>query len=265
MSAYRLVALEKFKRLKEIKISRSKSEKSEIKLNRARKTYEGALAESFPYSYFKNFRITIFGSGLIADSQSSNYRFIQRLTKRLGEKMPVDIITGGGGGLMLAANAGLAEAQASLKKTNHEVDCHNFGVKVDLAHEIGQNNHLDAEKNFLNFSTRLEEFIRTSNGIYLAPGGFGTELEAAMFIQLRQRWRIEADFPILAHPFWKPIFERENKSMFNEQITNGQTPLIAEEDLYIVHYTENLEEIIKIFKESRWRWKELRKKVKFVA
>ena len=264
MSAYRLAAIEKFKHLKSIKLSRSMSKRTESKLDRAQKNYEKSLAESFPYSYFDHFRITVFGSGLLTDKKSRDYRFIEQLTKKLGEEMQADIVTGGGGGLMLAANEGLSEAQADLKKDHKKVNFHNLGIKVDLAREMKQNNCLDEEKNFLNFSTRLEEFVRSSNGIYLAPGGFGTDLEAAMFVQLKQRWRIEADFPILAHPFWRPIFEHENKIMFDEQISRGLTPLIAKEDLHLVHYTSNPKEIVKIFKKHHGEWDKLRKKVKWV-
>jgi predicted Rossmann-fold nucleotide-binding protein len=263
MSAYRLAAIEKFKQVKEIKLSRSKGKSAERKLESSRKKYEKCLAESFPHSYFDRYRITVFGSGLLTDKKSNDYRFIEHLTRKLGKEMQVDIVTGGGGGLMLAANEGLAEAQADLRKANKKVSCRNLGIKVDLSHEMGRNDYLNEEENFLNFSTRLEEFVRTSNGIYLAPGGFGTDLEAAMFVQLKQRWRMEADFPILAHPFWRPIFEHESKIMFNKQIANGRTPLIAEEDLYLIKYTSDLNEIVKIFKENRRQWEEVRKKVKW--
>jgi len=263
LSAYRLTAIEKFKASPEIRLSRSREKIAEFKLDHSRKVYEKALAQSFPYSYFENFRITVFGSGLLADTTSNDYRFVEHLTRKLGKEMQVDIVTGGGGGLMLAANEGLSEAQTDLRKNHKKVLCRNLGIKVDLSHEMGRNEFLDKEKNFLNFSTRLEEFVRTSNGIYLAPGGFGTDLEASMFVQLKQRWRMESDFPILAHPFWRPIFERENEIMFKKQIANGRTPLIAEEDLYLVHYTADLKEIVKIFGDSKKKWEELRKKVKW--
>jgi predicted Rossmann-fold nucleotide-binding protein len=232
-------------------------------LIRNQKAYEKSLAESFPYAYFEHFRITFFGSGLITNKNSKEYRFVEKLAKKMGESMSVDIVTGGGGGLMLAANEGLAEAQKTMKKKYKNINCHNLGIKVDLSHEMGRNEFLDKEENFQNFSTRLEEFVRTSNGVYLAPGGFGTDLEAAMFVQLKQRWRMEGDFPILAHPFWRPIFEHENKIMFQKQIANGGTPLIAKEDLHIVKYTSDIKEIIKIFKENFYQWENLKKKVKW--
>lgn len=261
MSAYRLTAVEKFRNSEEIVLSRQESKVAGQKLNKNLQAYEKSLGESFPYSYFKHFRVTFFGSGLITNKKSKDYIFIERLAEKLGEEIMIDVVTGGGGGLMLAANEGLAAAKEKLKKIHKNVSCHNIGIKVDLTHEMGQNEFLDEEENFMNFSTRIEEFVRTSNGIYLAPGGFGTDLEAAMFVQLKQRWRIEPDFPILAHPFWRPIFEHENKIMYQKRIANGRTPLIAEEDLYLIKYTSDIKEIVSIFKDQHRQWCKLKKKI----
>ncbi len=264
MSSYRIDNLAKFKKAKKIALSKKAAAEIEKELFKTRQKYEVLLGKSFAPSYFENFRITIFGSGLLSDEDVEYFNFVKKLTEKLGEEMQVDIVTGGGGGLMLAANCGLEEAKIELKKKHKKILCHNRGIKVNLANEFGRNKKLDVIENFQNFSTRLEEFVRTSNGIYLAPGGFGTDLEASMFVQLKQRWKLEEDFPILAHPFWKPIFEHENQILFDKQIENGRTPFITKSDKKIIFYTKNLNEIVKTFKKSFRGWKKLRKKVEWV-
>jgi len=264
MPAYRIATLEKLKNDKSIVLSRSKAKRINDSLESSRKRYEKSLFDSFPYSYLESFRITIFGSGLFEEQDSEYFHFVTHLTKKLGKEMQVDIVTGGGGGLMLAANEGLEAAKAELKKEHRTIHCKNRGIRADLPHELGRNERLDVVEEYRNFSTRIEEFVRTSNGIYLAPGGIGTDLEASMFIQMKQRWKLEADFPILAHPFWRPIFEHENKIMFDDQIKKGHTPFITKDDLNIVHYTTDLDEIVKIFQKQYKAWEALRKKVKWV-
>jgi len=264
LSAYRLTTLAKIKKSKTIVLSLKKAREIEEILSNSRRRYEKLLRDSFLFSFLGSFRITIFGSGLLQETNSEYFKFVENLTKKLGKEMQVDIITGGGGGLMLAANEGLDEAKAELKKEHRKVHCENFGIRVNLPNELGKNENLDVVEDFQNFSTRLEEFVRISHGIYLAPGGFGTDLEAAMFVQLKQRWKIEQDFPILAHPFWRPIFRYENKVLFDDQVVNGHTPFIAEDDKKIIYYTKDLNEIVKIFKKHYRAWKKLRKKVKFM-
>ena len=263
MSAYRLTTLAKIKKAKTITLSRKKARETEKILSNSRKRYEKLLRDSFLFSFLGSFRITIFGSGMLEETNSEYFKFVESLTKKLGKEMQVDIITGGGGGLMLAANEGLEAAKVELKKKHRKIHCENFGLRVNLPEEIGKNENLDVIEDFQNFSTRLEEFVRISHGIYLAPGGFGTDLEAAMFVQLKQRWKIEQDFPILAHPFWKPIFGNENKVLFDDQVENGHTPFIEEDDKEIIYYTKDLNKIVRIFKKRYSAWKKLREKVKF--
>ncbi len=262
MTAYRVANLAKIKKAKVVRLSRSKAAETEKLLIQTRKRYEKLLFENFTYFFFKHFRITIFGSAAVKEDEEY-FKFVEKMTRKLGEEIQVDIVTGGGDGLMLAANQGLREAQVELQKKHKKVHCKNFGIRVDLPHESGEDNKVDMPEKVWNFSTRLEEFIRSSNGIYLAPGGFGTDLEAAMFIQLKQRWRIEEDFPIIAHPFWKPIFEQENQIFFDDQIKNGHTPLIDKQDKKLVYYTDEISEIIKIFKKHYLKWEKLKKKVKW--
>ena len=221
------------------------------------------IFSSFPFHYFSSYRITIFGSSAIEDASSEEFKFVQQLAQKLGEEMQIDIVTGGGGGLMLAANEGLENAKKLFRKNHKKVLFQNYGIRVSLPNEIGRNDTLDIIEDFENFSTRLEEFVRTSNAVYLAPGGFGTDLEAAMFVQLKQRWKLEPDFPILAHPFWAEVYEREERLMFDGRVKNGCAPLIDAADKTLIEYSKNIPEIVKTFKKHHHAWQKLRAKVKW--
>jgi len=266
MTSYRIAGLRKIYTSEKIELSHKKNREIEKKLEKSRYQYEQNIRKSFIHSYFHSYRITIFGSAKIHDISAENFRFVSNLTKRLGKVMDIDIVTGGGGGLMLAANHGLAEAVIEAKKNNRKHNGKNLGIMVDLpGGEGGEkflqgNGYLDYSKKFENFSTRLEEFVRDSNGVYLAPGGFGTDLEAAMFIQLKQKGKLEYNFPILAHPFWKPIFNYEKHLMYGKRIKKGKTAYITENDLNLIYYTDNISEIVRIFKKSYSSWKNLKKK-----
>lgn len=264
MPGYRLNSVANFKNEKSIRLSRSAGMAAEEKLDRAQKNYERALEKSFPFHFFDSYRVTIFGSSMVENKNSSEFQFIEQLAKKLGEEVQVDIVTGGGGGLMLAANKGLEKAKETFAKNHKKASFQNYGIRVSLPNEIGRNDRLDVVEDFENFSTRLEEFVRTSNAVYLAPGGFGTDLEAAMFVQLKQRWKIEPDFPILAHPFWKNIYEKENQLMFDTRVKNGNAPLIDAVDKNLLRYSKDVNEIVRILKKHHHIWQKLRAKVKWV-
>lgn len=259
MSSYRIAELEKIYSSQSIELDLKTGKKLEKRLEVVRKEYEDLLHQTFLYSYFDSYRVTIFGSARIDDPKSETFRFIANLANKIGSEVGADIVTGGGGGLMFAANFGLAQSRSKKKGSTNQ----NWGIMVDLEHEEGKNSCLDITKRYENFSTRLESFIRTSNAIYLAPGGLGTDLEAAMFMQLKQLRKLEPTFPILAHPFWKPIFTYENKIMHHRQLKMGRTALISKDDLELVHFTDNLKEIVHILKASHNGWLSLREKVKF--
>ena len=130
----------------------------------------------------KDFRVTIFGSSRIKRGNPT-YNQIKLLARMLGER-GMDIITGGGPGLMMAANEGhRIGSQAKNKKT------HSIGLSIKLPKEQKTNLHLDIMKKFSRFSNRLDNFMLLSNVIVIAPGGVGTFLElfyAWQLIQVKQ-------------------------------------------------------------------------------
>ena len=259
MPSYRVTELEKLYSSDKITINLAEAKKLEERLQKTTKKYERLLHETFLASYLDNYRVAIFGSSRV-EPESDTFHFVKNLACRIGTEIDADIVTGGGGGLMLAANLGLEKARTKRKNSRSK----NLGITIDLEHEKGRNNSLDVTRHFENFSTRLESFVRSSNAIYIAPGGIGTDLEAGMFMQIKQLKKLEPTFPILAHPFWKPIFNYENGLMYQKQLKMGRTTLIGEDDLVLVHFTDNLKEITHILKASYNGWLKLREKVTFI-
>jgi predicted Rossmann-fold nucleotide-binding protein len=91
----------------------------------------------------------------------------------------IDIVTGGGPGIMQAACKGHQEGRKSDAS-------HSIGLNIDIPAEQEPNRYLDIKKDFHRFSKRLDTFMVLSNAIVVAPGGVGTLLELAYAWQLVQ-------------------------------------------------------------------------------
>lgn len=135
----------------------------------------------------KDFRVSIFGSGRVKRG-SPEYKQIHSLAKMLAKK-GIDIVTGGGPGLMEAANRG---HKAGKGKTGS----HSIGLAIRLPKEQKPNKSLDIVKEFNTFSKRLDNFMLLSNVVIVAPGGIGTLLEFFYTWQLVQTKKI-CDIPII--------------------------------------------------------------------
>jgi len=123
------------------------------------------------------FRVAIFGSARIKKGDSK-YKLIFNLTKAIAAE-GIDIVTGGGPGLMDAASRG-HHAGRKNKKT------YTVGLTIHLPKEQKESYHLDIKKDFHKFSKRLDNFIHLSNVVVVAPGGVGTMLELMYTWQLVQ-------------------------------------------------------------------------------
>lgn len=123
------------------------------------------------------FRVVIFGSARIGP-QDEAYQQVQRIAHVLAEHN-IDIVTGGGPGLMEAANRGVQEMAQRLAQS--------YGLPLDIPSlNEPANRHLDIKSSHRRFSLRLDEFMRLSNAVLVAPGGIGTMLELMYVWQLLQ-------------------------------------------------------------------------------
>ena len=142
------------------------------------------------------YRVSIFGSARIKEG-TSDYTQVYNLAKKLAQNK-TDIVTGGGPGLMEAANAGAKDGSSDSKS---------FGLHIDLPFETTPNEHLDVTYHHKKFSSRLDEFMRISHAVIVTPGGIGTILELLYTWQLIQVQHISERPIILLGGMWEGFFE----------------------------------------------------------
>jgi uncharacterized protein (TIGR00730 family) len=176
------------------------------------------------------YRVSIFGSARLKPD-TKEYSQIYQLAKKLA-KNNVDIVTGGGPGLMEAANAGAKDGSSESKS---------FGLHVDLPFETSPNGHLDVTYHHKKFSSRLDEFMRISNAVIVAPGGIGTVLELMYTWQLIQVGHISARPIILIGTMWPGLLEWMKSEVLKKK-------LISNSDFDNILIVEHAEEAFDILK-----------------
>ncbi len=125
------------------------------------------------------YRCCIFGSARIKAGTKA-YNDVYELARYLAWN-GIDILTGGGPGLMEAANKG-----AKLGQEEKHSKSLSYGLSIQLDFEPEPNSHLDVKRHHHRFSSRLDDFMRLSNSIVVTPGGIGTLLELYFSWQLIQ-------------------------------------------------------------------------------
>lgn len=150
-----------------------------------------------------NFRVCIFGSARIR-RRDATWQAVFRLAKALA-KMGIDVVTGGGPGLMEAANFGVREATKDAAG-GHAMG---YGLPLDIPSlREPANNHLDIKSAHQRFSTRLDEFMRLSHAVVVAPGGIGTLLELMYVWQLVQIGLIQPrPIILLDKEYWEGLLD----------------------------------------------------------
>jgi uncharacterized protein (TIGR00730 family) len=188
----------------------------------------------------ERYRVTIFGSAR-AKPGSFVYDEVKRVAAALAE-MGCDIITGGGPGLMQAANEGAAAANAP--ERNRSV-----GIRVDLPFEQEVNPFVEQAFEHKTFFTRLHHFVLTSDVFVVVPGGIGTVLELTMVWQLLQVKHV-ANVPlILVGKMWADLV-----SWARTHLLSTQPPLANPEDMDIPHCVNTGDEAIALIREHHARW-----------
>lgn len=147
------------------------------------------------------FRICIFGSARIKENDEY-YKLTEEIAKLMG-KEGIDVLTGGGLGLMEAAMKGVRsgrEISGSKSKS--------FGVTIELNRWEPPSEHIDIKYHHRRFSSRLDDFMRLSHAIVVTPGGIGTCLELFFSWQLLQLNHI-SDRPLIlvGREFWAGLIK----------------------------------------------------------
>ncbi|MBP9770853.1 LOG family protein [Candidatus Gracilibacteria bacterium] len=178
----------------------------------------------------RDFRVTIFGSARIKENDKV-YKQVFDLAKDLG-KHRFDVITGGGPGLMEAANAG---HEAGDKENISD----SIGLAIKLPHEQDDNAHLDLAKHFAKFSDRLDNFMALSSVAVVMPGGVGSCLEFFYTWQLIQVKHIHPIPIILVGKMWKQLMKWVKKYPLKQE-------LISPEEMECVHVVKDNRAAMKI-------------------
>lgn len=171
--------------------------------------------------------VSFFGSARTLPDDPQYVR-ARDLARRLGAE-GYAIITGGGPGIMQAANEGACAAGAA-----------SVGLGIDLPHEQGMNPSVELGLQFHYFFTRKIMFVRYASAFVVFPGGFGTLDELFEAATLRQTEKIR----------WFPIV------LFGSAYWGGlvdwlQTPVLAEgkvsaEDVDMLEVTDNADRVIEL-------------------
>lgn len=191
-------------------------------------------------SRHERYRVTIFGSAR-ARPGTFVYDEVKRVATTLAE-MGCDIITGGGPGLMQAANEGAAAAGDP--ERNRSV-----GIRVDLPFEQEVNPFVEQAFEHKTFFTRLHHFVLTSDAFVVAPGGIGTVLELMMVWQLLQVKHLNQTPLILVGKMWTGLVD-----WVGTHLVNSQPALASAEDLTIPRCVDTANEAIALLREHHARW-----------
>jgi uncharacterized protein (TIGR00730 family) len=184
------------------------------------------------------YRVTIFGSAR-AKAGTFGYDETKRVAAALAE-MGCDIITGGGPGLMQAANEGAAAGGGKSRSV---------GIRVELPFEQEVNAFVGMAYEHRTFFTRLHQFVITSDAFVVAPGGIGTVLETMLVWQLLQVRHLTDTPLVLVGKMWPGLVEWSRASMLATD-----PPLASAEDFSIPHCVASADEAVAVLKKHHESW-----------
>ena len=182
----------------------------------------------------EHFRVTIFGSARVQKNDII-YKQIYSLAKMVGER-GIDVVTGGGPGIMEAATSGHKSGSSKTK-------AHSIGLGIKLPHEQGFNEYVGYKKEFNRFSNRLDNFMLLSNIVVVAPGGVGTLLELFYTWQLMQVKHICHIPIILLGEDWKGLLEWLKNSPLKKGFFNDN-------DYQLLYLAKSENEAIKLIEKA---------------
>ncbi len=186
------------------------------------------------------YRVTIFGSARALPG-TFVYDETRRVARALTE-IGCDIVTGGGPGLMSAANAGAADAKAGDGPQS-------VGIRISLPFEQEPNAFVTQMYEHRTFFTRLHHFVLASDAFVVAPGGIGTVLEAMMIWQLLQVGHLKGTPLIFVGRMWSELVQWTRTHMLDAGLE-----LASEQDLSIPRCAASSAEAIELIRQDHDRW-----------
>ena len=169
--------------------------------------------------------VSIFGSSRIAE-ETPTYE-AARSTARLFAEAGLAVVTGGGPGVMEAANRGAREGGGL-----------SVGFNILLPHEQGLNPYCDIAVTFKHFYARKTMFVKAAEGFVIFPGGFGTLDELFESLTLIQTGKI-GTFPVVLFDsdYWEEMLDWVR----DEALADG---LVSPGDLDLLMVTDDPEEAV---------------------
>ena len=176
-----------------------------------------------------NNAVTIFGSARVK-SDDIYYQKTENLTRLLVQN-GFSIITGGGGGIMEAANKGAGEAGGK-----------SVGMNIQLPFEQKPNPYANIHLHYKYFFIRKVMFVKYAIAYVILPGGFGTMDELFEALTLIQTKRIKS-FPLIlmGSEYWQGLLDWLKKTMQQED-------KILPTDLDLIQVVNEPEEVVKLIK-----------------
>lgn len=181
----------------------------------------------------EDFRVAIFGSARIKEGDVV-YNQVFDLAKELGVRS-YDVVTGGGPGLMKAANAGHTAGDTKGKSES-------IGLNIELPFEQQYNAYVEFVMNFEKFSERLETFMKLSDVFVITPGGVGTMLEFFYTWQLLQVKKMAYKPVILIGEMWEQLIYWVIDHALKDD-------LISSSDFDYIYITHSNKEALKLIDE----------------
>ena len=177
--------------------------------------------------------VTIFGSAR-TKKDAEHYKIAVKIAKKLA-KEGFGIITGGGPGIMEAANKGAQKGKGA-----------SAGLNIILPFEQQANPFIDPDKlvDFKYFFVRKVMFVKYAQAFVVMPGGFGTLDELFEALTLIQTKKIDK-FPVILFDtkFWGGLIDWIKEKLDEEY------HYISSKDLDLIHLTDEPDEVVKIIKD----------------
>jgi len=175
--------------------------------------------------------VSVFGSAR-SQRESSEYKLAEEISAGL-VRAGYTVITGGGPGIMEAANKGAAEAGGV-----------SVGLGIELPLESGLNDYVNVGVEFRYFFVRKTIFVKYSQAFVVLPGGFGTMDELFEALTLVATGKITM-FPIVlvGSEYWAPLLDFLKNTMLGRGF-------IGASELALLRVVDDPEEVVKIIKEA---------------
>lgn len=169
--------------------------------------------------------VTIFGSA--RTTQTDEYAVLAHNLSYNLAKNSINVITGGGDGIMQAANKGAYKAKNG----------HSIGLGIDLPFETSLNPYTTKNLTFNYFFSRKYMMVKYSQACVVFPGGFGTLDEMFEVLTLTQTGKMNGFRVFLVgYEYWKYLVKFIKKSLYKES-------MIDEKDLKLITLTDDIKHI----------------------